>query len=187
MVDTLAKVPSGIAGPSSRRNLVLFECFGLEVVEILALLQGDLHAIASQYLVALFNLRAGSGVEKTALQKGVRGYFYEKDSMAIVNKGIDSMLAGELWVTRQVLEDSLLASRDSEVGKARFPQKNGPGNLTSREVDVLALLTGGATNEGIAERLCISVNTVRTHVYNIFKKIKVNSRLQASLWAAENL
>jgi LuxR family transcriptional regulator of csgAB operon len=45
----------------------------------------------------------------------------------------------------------------------------------------------GATNEEIGAKLCISTNTVKTHVYNIFHKIKVPNRLQAALWAAKNL
>jgi len=45
----------------------------------------------------------------------------------------------------------------------------------------------GAKNEEIADELFISPNTVRTHIYNIFKKINVPNRLQAALWAAKNL
>ena len=59
--------------------------------------------------------------------------------------------------------------------------------LTSREMEILAMISMGAKNEEIAEKLCISPNTVKTHIYNIFKKIGVPNRLQAALWAAKNL
>jgi DNA-binding CsgD family transcriptional regulator len=49
------------------------------------------------------------------------------------------------------------------------------------------MVVSGATNEEIAARICISPHTVKTHIYNIFKKIKVPNRLQAALWAAKNL
>jgi DNA-binding CsgD family transcriptional regulator len=59
--------------------------------------------------------------------------------------------------------------------------------LTPREKEILALVSAGAKNEQIAEALHISPNTVKTHIYNIFKKIDVPNRLQAALWAVKNL
>jgi DNA-binding CsgD family transcriptional regulator len=51
--------------------------------------------------------------------------------------------------------------------------------LTSREMEVLALLEAGATNGQIAEKLYLSVGTVKTHNYNIFSKLGVKNRVQA--------
>jgi DNA-binding CsgD family transcriptional regulator len=48
------------------------------------------------------------------------------------------------------------------------------------------MVASGATNEQISDRLFLSRHTVKTHVYNIFKKINVTNRLQAALWAAKN-
>ena len=59
--------------------------------------------------------------------------------------------------------------------------------LTPREVEILSMVALGFKNEDIADRLFISPNTVKTHIYNIFKKIDVPNRLQAALWAAKNL
>ena len=74
--------------------------------------------------------------------------------------------------------------------KNRIREPSPDGNrvaLTQRENEVLTMVAVGATNEEIADRLCISPHTVKTHVYNIFKKINVPNRLQAAFWAAKNL
>jgi len=57
--------------------------------------------------------------------------------------------------------------------------------LTSRETEILALIAEGKTNKEIAAELFISVNTVKVHVSNIFQKIEVSSRTEATLYAIE--
>ena len=59
--------------------------------------------------------------------------------------------------------------------------------LTQRQAEILAQVAVGNTNDEIADRLCISPHTVKTHLYNIFRKINVPNRIQAALWAAKNL
>ncbi len=68
-------------------------------------------------------------------------------------------------------------------------ERNGNGgvNLTSREKEILTRIASGASNREIADALFISHHTVKTHIYNIYKKIKVPNRFQAALWIAENL
>jgi DNA-binding CsgD family transcriptional regulator len=71
--------------------------------------------------------------------------------------------------------------------KSPDPARMEASILTPREIEILSLVAIGAKNEEIAEKLFISSNTVKTHIYNIFKKIDVPNRLQAALWAAKNL
>lgn len=52
-------------------------------------------------------------------------------------------------------------------------------NLTTREIEILNCLLSGATNQDIAEKLYLSINTVKKHLKNIFEKLKVKNRLQA--------
>jgi LuxR family maltose regulon positive regulatory protein len=53
-------------------------------------------------------------------------------------------------------------------------------NLSRQERAVLNLIAGGLSNQQIAEKLCIAVATVKTHNYNIFKKLGVSNRMAAS-------
>jgi NarL family two-component system response regulator LiaR len=52
-------------------------------------------------------------------------------------------------------------------------------NLTAREYEVLQLLTQGYTNAEIADKLCLSLSTIKTHVSNLFVKMDVKNRTQA--------
>lgn len=55
-------------------------------------------------------------------------------------------------------------------------------NLTPREHGILDLLVQGKSNTDIADRLCVSLDTVKTHLQHIFRKIGVSSRLEAVIF-----
>ncbi len=59
--------------------------------------------------------------------------------------------------------------------------------LTKREQEILRKVSLGMSNKKIGKDLGISFSTVKVHVKNILKKLNKNSRLQAALWAIENL
>lgn len=82
---------------------------------------------------------------------------------------------------RDVLHAIYLASRGLHVlpSAADGHQAHefiGPAPLTAREADVLELLQGGRSNAEIAATLHVGVETIRTHVRNIYRKLGVNSR-----------
>lgn len=130
----------------------------------------------------LFNLSPGEGIDAAAVNAGVRGVFYDTDPLPLIAKGVRAVAGGELWVSRGVMTQVILKD-----GAAAAPERREAAGLTRREVEILSLIAVGSSNDEIAERLCISPHTVKTHVYNIFKKIDVPNRLQAALWAAKYL
>lgn len=72
---------------------------------------------------------------------------------------------------------------------ARAPQavnREAPGGLTRREVEVLGLIAAGASNREVAKQLFISDKTVGRHLANVFVKLGVSSRTAAAAWAHEN-
>jgi DNA-binding CsgD family transcriptional regulator len=125
---------------------------------------------------------SGLGIEKTALRKGIRGFFYKQDPPELLLKGVSALFNEELWVSREIMTKAILENRDKDIITIKDQT-----TLTPREIEILSFIATGAKNEHIAEELFISPNTVKTHIYNIFKKINVPNRLQAALWAAKNL
>ncbi|MGD8366004.1 MAG: response regulator transcription factor [Desulfobacterales bacterium] len=163
-------------------RLILWDCRGRPLSECLPDLEAERAGLFRSCYALLFNLEPGSALEEPAMKLGVKGFLYREDPIEVFSKAIEAVFKGELWVSREVLTQSFLRARD---GGHLPPLKTNP--LTPRETEILVLVSAGAKNEQIAEELHISPNTVKTHIYNIFKKISVPNRLQAALWAVKNL
>lgn len=58
-------------------------------------------------------------------------------------------------------------------------------DLTPRELEILHLVLEGKTNKGIASEIEVSVKTVEFHLDNIYRKIGVQTRIMAGLWAIQ--
>jgi DNA-binding NarL/FixJ family response regulator len=65
----------------------------------------------------------------------------------------------------------------------RVMNDDGDSPLTPRESQVLTQIAHGLSNKEIAEVLAISVETVKEHVQNLLRKLAVNDRTQAAVWA----
>jgi LuxR family transcriptional regulator, positive regulator of biofilm formation len=130
----------------------------------------------------LFNVKADQGIEKKAIQCGIKGVFYCNDPKEHLIKGLHAVLAGELWFPRKVISDYILTEE-----KHRLEDDGGFPQVTLRERQILAELSKGASNQEIADNLHISQHTVKTHIYNCYRKIGVSNRLQATIWASRHL
>ena len=132
---------------------------------------------------ALCNAEADSGLEKTAIDKGIQGIFYNNAPLQLIAKGICAILRGDLWYSRKALREYFL-----EIGCCANPSIHPTtSRLTGREKQMLAGIASGFTSKAIADKLGISIHTVKAHIYNVYKKINVRNRLQASLWATKYL
>lgn len=136
-----------------------------------------------QSFFALCNVDPLTKIERVALTSNIHGLFYQDDSPNIISKGIASILSGDLWYSRKTLTKCILEPR---LSKDPFNHAISC-NLTIREREILSLIASGYSNKAMADVLCISPHTVKTHVYNIYKKIKVNNRFQSMLWVAKYL
>jgi len=168
-------------------KLVLWDCYGKTQETILTELYAGFRNISSRCPVCLFNVSAEMGIECQAVELGVKGFIYETDSLDRFVKGARIISTGELWISRKIL-NQCIESNVANESRIRYGESKHPSNgLTQREVEILSLIAMGSSNTRIADELCISCHTVKTHLYNIFKKINASNRLQAALWASKNL
>jgi NarL family two-component system response regulator LiaR len=109
------------------------------------------------------------------MQAGAIGYLLKDVPMDELADGIRAAAAGETVLAPEALQALVRA-----VG----PQAPQPGcDLTERQLEILALLVEGLTNNEIAERLILSPYTVRNHVSEILSKLGVGTRTEAAALA----
>jgi len=180
--ESQEEIPLLVDIKTRHTSMILLDCEDGGLDESLRTMEALEEPYFRHYLVVLFNVKPSAGIEELSLEIGVKGFFYSDDPKEQIAKGIHMIFAGELWVSREILSKSYAKSRK---GERPLLKKSNP--LTERETEILALISAGAKNDHIADELCISPNTVKTHIYNIFKKIRVPNRLQAALWAVKNL
>lgn len=111
------------------------------------------------------------------IRNGARGYLPASASPALIAKAVRAVAAGEIWAERRLLEKNIAQHMlHPENLQSHVPNLQ---PLTSREMDMLSLVMKGATNREIAEMSNISERTVKTHLYRVYRKLKVKSRTKA--------
>jgi DNA-binding NarL/FixJ family response regulator len=111
-----------------------------------------------------------------SLQAGATGYVLKKTPPAELVRSIASVHEGGSPMS------SGIARRVVETFHGHGERSPGTGEaLTARENEILELLAGGFRYREIAERLSISLDTVRTHIRHIYEKLQVRSRTEATV------
>jgi DNA-binding NarL/FixJ family response regulator len=117
-----------------------------------------------------------------SLKLGAKGYLSKNLASSNLIKAIKAVQRGEVWVERNLMS-KFFAEEQRNVSSMEDQDKKTKACLTEREQEVLSVLSKGLTNKEIADSLCISEKTVKTHLNNIFRKLNVTRRLQAILYA----
>jgi DNA-binding NarL/FixJ family response regulator len=111
------------------------------------------------------------------IKTGIRGFIRMTDSPAIMVKAIHAVYEGEIWAERRILEKAI--SKPMLLPETLQSHIPGLPPLTNREMEMLTLVLQGASNREIADRSSISERTVKTHLYRVYRKLKVKSRTKA--------
>ncbi len=168
---------------TNKINLYILDCIDMQINSIWMEKRGlDKKATFKNCFFILFNIKSNQNIEKSAVDHGIHGIFYSNEPLKFFIKGIKAILDGQLWYSRDILSKYVIESRSPNN---LLQKKN--HTLTFREQEILYLIATGASNKEISDKLIISLHTVKTHIYNIYKKISVPNRLQATLWVTKNL
>jgi two-component system, NarL family, response regulator LiaR len=153
----------------SHVDVLLYDTFGQ--------LQGDRVDLAGLTAdraspVVVFSWNTDPSLVARALGSGAAGYISKSVSAEELVELIERVYAGE-----RVAPAPHVPEGD---GFGRWPGQE--AGLSSRESEILGLITQGLSNEEILERAFISKNTLKTHVRSIYRKLGVTRRTQAVVW-----
>ncbi|MCG8468876.1 MAG: response regulator transcription factor [Gemmatimonadetes bacterium] len=110
-----------------------------------------------------------------SLQAGATGYVLKNTSPTDLLHDISTLNRGGSPMS------SSIARRVVETFHATPPSEPGEEPLTKREEEILALLSEGFRYREIADKLTIGIETVRTHIHHIYRKMHVRSRTEAAV------
>ncbi|MCM2972710.1 response regulator transcription factor [Larsenimonas suaedae] len=128
----------------------------------------------ARIILSGFNIDSEEHAIQLMMRFPLQGIFYRRDPLKLISKGINALFNEEMWLSRTLME-KLLTAYWQRQRNDNMPFKS----LTRREVEILQLLKTGASNFDIAQELSISEHTVKSHLYHIFRKLKVKNRAQA--------
>lgn len=115
-----------------------------------------------------------------AVDIGIDGYLLKDSSYDELKEAIDVIISGNTYIQPSLLLALNESMEDYALDKEKIEW------LTKRELDVLRLISKGCSNKKISDELTISERTVKNHISHIFRKINVEDRTQAAVFAIRN-
>ncbi|MBK8824575.1 MAG: response regulator transcription factor [Anaerolineales bacterium] len=141
----------------------------------------EIHRRFPQIAVVMLTSSERDGHLYEAAQLGVAGYLLKSLDANELFDLLHGVTNGETAMTR-TMASKLLKS----VANRMADEDKGEQSLTERELLVLRLVASGASNQEIADKLMISVNTVKSHIKNILEKLQLDNRTQAATYAVKH-
>ena len=108
-----------------------------------------------------------------AISAGASGYLLKRTEPAVLIQSIKELMDGGAPISSRVAQKVLSAFRQT------MPQAPVESPLSEREQEVLSLLAAGLRNKEVADKLSVSIATIKSHIYSIYQKLHVNSRVEA--------
>ena len=117
-----------------------------------------------------------------ALKAGARGFLLKDAGPELLTQAIHAAAHGDALIAPSITARLLASFVGSGAGE---PPAQPIEPLTSREEEVLQAVARGWTNHEIAEKMHISISTVKTHIASLMSKLSVRNRVEIAMWAYE--
>lgn len=114
-----------------------------------------------------------------AFRARARGVFFRADPIEYLIKCIACVYSGQVWIASKELR--MVLDAFSECAPFHSPAA-ADLNLTKRELDIANLVAAAQTNRQISRRLNLSEHTVKNHLFRLFEKVGVRSRMELALY-----
>lgn len=111
-----------------------------------------------------------------AIKAGANGYLLKKDSPEKIHEAIEAVCRGESPMNGMIASKVLDYFQQQQVKQANLHDSH----ITDREKEILALLMKGLSYKEIAAMIFVSIETLNTHIKNIYRKLNVHSRSELS-------
>ncbi|HKD80969.1 MAG TPA: response regulator transcription factor [Candidatus Angelobacter sp.] len=116
-----------------------------------------------------------------AFRVGARGVFKRSASTQLLTRCIAAVHGGQIWASSADLHQ-VLGALETAV-PFRCVNSQGDALLTKREQEIVPLVAQGLTNKEISTRLCVSEHTIKNHLFRIYDKLGISSRVELILYA----
>lgn len=112
------------------------------------------------------------------LRRGMRGYGNRHMLFENLQQAVTVVCAGQVWMPPAIITRMIKTFSSAEAKPAAQPSL---GQLSKREQEVAGLVARGLSNKELADKLCISIRTVKAHLTSIFSKTGFRDRLELAI------
>ncbi len=115
---------------------------------------------------------------RECIHAGAKGYVLKDVASTDLRRSIRELVRGESPVDPRAARMMIHWLREG-------PEADTPDHFTLREIEILRLIAEGLTNREIAERICLSENTVKTYIQSLYQKLDAHNRIEAVMRATK--
>ena len=138
--------------------------------------------------VLMFTSRDSKDDIFSAFKAGADGYIMKGSNSDTLFSAIDTVAGHAAWIDSQIARvvlSSIQSDDDKNIVQNTKTQteSNKKYGLTKKELEVLALIVDGLSNQEISEKLVVSISTTKAHVHNILQKLYLTDRTKAAIVA----